>query len=65
MYGKLAFQVRIKPESYQVIPETVGLRRRGIILDHHFKNEELEWATNRRGVIILAGILIKVDDQEE
>ena len=56
--GQVALQVRIKPDSYDVIPQTVGLREK---LDPHFPNDELEWATNWRGVIIIVGILIRVE----
>lgn len=64
MYGKVAFQVRIKPKCYKVGPETVGLTARGKEIDPNFKNEELEWMTKQRGVIMLVGLLIKLDSKK-
>lgn len=65
MYGRVAFQVRIKPDSYKVGKETVGATSRGVTIDDHFSNQELEWSTDCRGVVILVGILIKVEEEEE
>ena len=55
---RVAFQVRIKPGSYKIGPQTVGLHDQ---LDPYFKNEELEWSTRARGAIILTGVLVKLE----
>ena len=56
--GKVAIQVRIKPESYTVSKQTVTSD--GTILDKNIPNDELEWSTNWRGVVIPVGIMVKV-----
>ena len=55
---RVAFEVRVKPKSYKIGRETVGLCDR---LDPYFTNEELEWSTRARGAIILTGILVKLE----
>lgn len=60
-FSRVAFQVRVKPKTYDVGPETVGLGSK--CLDPNFKNKELEWATKRRGSIILTGLLVKLESQ--
>jgi len=51
--------VRIQPGAYRVGPETIGAQG---TIDPLFPNTELEWSTNRRGVVILVGLLVKVED---
>jgi hypothetical protein len=64
-YGRVVFQVRIKPGSYQVGKQTVlELTEKSQNFDPHFSNAELECSTIRRGVIILVGILVKVEDEK-
>ena len=58
---KTAFQVQIKPANYTVGPETVGAKWSHTIIDENISNDELEWMTNTRGIIILYGILIKME----
>ena len=55
----MAFQVRLKPETYYVGSETIGAGRKAI--DPRFPNAELEWSTKRRGVTVLVGLLVKVE----
>ncbi|XP_070554512.1 neuralized-like protein 4 [Ptychodera flava] len=56
--AQVAFQVYIQPDTYERGPETVGLKTK---LDPEFNNQELEWSTKRRGVILLAGVLVKLE----
>ena len=66
---QFAFQLRIKPESYKIGPETIGAEE--MILDENFENKELEWYTKQNLSIVLYGLLIKVskvscsDDDEK
>ena len=57
---RVAFQVRIKPGTYDVGPETIGAGRKPI--DPRFSNIELEWSTKRRGVTVLTGLLVKMEE---
>ena len=59
LYGRVALQVRIEPDTYDVGPETVDAGSK--VIDPNFSNSELEWSTDRRGVIIITGVLIKVE----
>jgi len=57
---KVVLQLRIKPGSYQVAPETVlphGLKHH-LSIDDGMKNEELEWSTKNRGANIPVGLLV-------
>ena len=57
-YGaRVAFQVRIQPGSYEKGRKTV--REKDI--DALVSDNELEWFTKRRGVVIPVGLLIKVN----
>ena len=51
--------MRIKPDSYDVTDQTIGAERQ---IDPKIPNSELEWATKRRGVTILVGLLVKIED---
>ena len=51
--------MRVKPGSYDIGPETIGAGQRSV--DPRFPNKELEWATKRRGVTFLVGLLVKVE----
>ena len=53
--AKVALQVFIKPESYDVGAETIGAQED---IDPGFSNQELEWSTRRRGAVILHGLLV-------
>lgn len=59
--GRVAFQVRIKPQSYAIDKQTTesNCTKR---IDENFDNSELEWSTKSSGVIILNGIMVKVDE---
>jgi hypothetical protein len=59
--ARVGFQVRIQPGKYAVGPETVGATAKKIVIDKHFRNQELEWSTDLRGVVILTGILVKIE----
>jgi len=56
---RVALQVRIEPGKYKIGPQTIGAIYE---IDPLFKNEELEWSTKRRGVAMLVGLLVKVED---
>ncbi|XP_078583357.1 uncharacterized protein LOC144866035 [Branchiostoma floridae x Branchiostoma japonicum] len=58
--ARVAFQLCIRPDSYEVGPETVGAGRRPI--DPLFSNKELEWFTKEKGGQALYGLLVKLED---
>ena len=55
--AKVLLQVRIEPGSYNVGPETVRATSQ---IDPLFSNNELEWSTKSRGVVIIYGVLVKL-----
>ncbi|XP_019620895.1 PREDICTED: uncharacterized protein LOC109467393 [Branchiostoma belcheri] len=59
--ARVAFQLCIRPDSYEIGPETVGARRRGETIDPLFSNDELEWSTKERGGTALYGLLVKLE----
>ncbi|CAH1274663.1 NEURL4 [Branchiostoma lanceolatum] len=59
--ARVAFQVCVRPGSYQVMQETLGFTRRGETVDPLFSNNELEWYTKERGVHALYGLLVKLE----
>ncbi|CAH1250763.1 NEURL4 [Branchiostoma lanceolatum] len=62
VYGaRVAFQLCIRPDSYEVGPETIGARREGRTIDPLFSNDELEWSTKERGGTALYGLLVKLE----
>ncbi|XP_077985932.1 neuralized-like protein 4 [Glandiceps talaboti] len=58
---KVVFQVLIEPSTYSVIPETIGAASQ---IDPLFDNDEIEWSTKRRGVVILYGLLVKLKSND-
>eukprot|EP01084_Bolivina_argentea_P138660 244075_1 len=56
---KFAFQVRIRPGSYQVGQETIGATKKKQIIDENFDNNELEWYTKENVGIVVYGLLMK------
>ncbi|XP_078582343.1 uncharacterized protein LOC144865462 [Branchiostoma floridae x Branchiostoma japonicum] len=57
--ARVAFQLCIRPHSYDFGSETVGAGRRPI--DPLFSNKELEWFTKERGGQALYGLLVKLE----
>ena len=57
---QVVFQVQQRPDSFTVLHKTMGLKGKGITLDPHYKNDELEWFTEALAAIVITGILIKV-----
>ncbi|GFY36529.1 neuralized-like protein 4 [Trichonephila clavipes] len=57
-HAKVAFQVCVRPGSYTVGPQQLGVREP---IDVHFSNNDLEWYTKEEGSIILHSLLMKVD----
>ncbi|XP_070552398.1 uncharacterized protein [Ptychodera flava] len=58
-WSKVAFQVWIKPESYNIGPQTIGAKYE---IDPRFNNQELEWFTKRRGCIVVSGLLVNLQE---
>ena len=58
--ARVALQVFIKPESYDVGAETIGAQED---IDPGFSNQELEWSTARRGAVVLSGVLVQLREQ--
>ena len=62
MYNsRVAFQVLIRPKSYEVSQQTIGATSQ---IDPKFSNQELEWSTKERGAVIVYGLLVKLDELE-
>ncbi|XP_019616648.1 PREDICTED: uncharacterized protein LOC109464151 [Branchiostoma belcheri] len=57
--AKVALQLYIKPDSYKVGVSTVARRN----IDKRFSDSEIEWSTDRHGVIILYGLLVKLEEK--
>ncbi|XP_070568210.1 neuralized-like protein 4 [Ptychodera flava] len=57
--AKVAFQLWIRPGSYEVHGQTLveGSKR----IDKYFRNDSLEWFTKERPATVLYGLLIKLD----
>ena len=65
--AQVAFQVRLKPESYSIGHETVHAAEP---IDQHISNDSIEWYTRGdiAGSIIPTGLMVRVvdeDDEEE
>ncbi|XP_078671254.1 uncharacterized protein LOC144911245 [Branchiostoma floridae x Branchiostoma belcheri] len=58
---RVAFQVCVRPGSYQVMPETMSFSNKNVTVDPLFDNKELEWFTKERGVHALYGLLVKLE----
>jgi hypothetical protein len=58
--AKVAFQVLIRPGAYEVSQETVGATSKGISVDSHFANHQLEWSTKEKVATILYGLLVEL-----
>ena len=59
---QFAFQLRIKPGSYDIGQETVGATKNGKKLDGNFENDELEWYIKQNLSIVLYGLLLKIEE---
>ncbi|KAI8506531.1 hypothetical protein Bbelb_159580 [Branchiostoma belcheri] len=59
--ARVAFQLCVRPGSYQVMQETLGFSDKNVTVDPLFNNKELEWFTKERGVHALYGLLVKLD----
>ena len=60
--SQVAFQVLIAPGSYEVGQSTV---EEDYCFDPRFSNQEIEWATNQRGSIVLYGLLVKLEESKD
>ncbi|KAI8506477.1 E3 ubiquitin-protein ligase mib1 [Branchiostoma belcheri] len=57
--AKVALQLYIKPGSYKVSASTVARKN----IDKRFSDSEIEWSTDRHGVIIVYGLLVKLEEK--
>ncbi|KAI0226307.1 hypothetical protein LSAT2_023080 [Lamellibrachia satsuma] len=57
--SRVAFQVLIAPDIYEVGAQTIGARH---CVDRKFSNNELEWSTEQRGSIIVYGLLVRLEE---
>ena len=53
--AQAVLQTLIKPGTYEVGRETLGLKDQ---IDPRFSNDEIEWSTDQRGAIIIYGLLL-------
>ena len=60
--AKVVLQVRIRPDSYRVGPQTIGAAAE---IDPKFSNQEIEWFTKERGSIKIYGLLVRMDEIKE
>ena len=61
LFARVGFQVRIQPGKYDVGRETIGATEKKQTIDKNFKNSELEWSTDKRGVLVLTALLVKIE----
>ncbi|XP_070567241.1 neuralized-like protein 4 [Ptychodera flava] len=61
--AKVAFEVWIRPGSYEIHGQTLeaGSER----IDEYFRNDSLEWFTKERPATVLYGLLIKLDSKQK
>ncbi|KAM9462513.1 neuralized-like protein 4 isoform 2-T2 [Clarias gariepinus] len=57
-HAQVGFQVCVRPGSYKVGPQSLGLSE---TLDPRFNNTEIEWITKEQGGLLLYGLLIRVE----
>ncbi|XP_020912357.1 neuralized-like protein 4 [Exaiptasia diaphana] len=57
--AKVAFQLWIRPGSYNVGPQTVGSEEE---IDPKFSNQEIEWSTVERGAVHFYGLLVRLNE---
>ena len=55
---RVAFQVYLKPGSYKIGQQTLGVNEQ---IDPKFTNNELEWSTKERGSTMLSALLVKIE----
>lgn len=56
--AKVAFQVYVRPGSYTIGPQQLGVCDP---IDVRFSNNDLEWYTKEENSVILHSLLMKVD----
>ncbi|XP_072523105.1 neuralized-like protein 4 isoform X1 [Salminus brasiliensis] len=57
-HAQVGFQVCVRPGSYKVGPQSLGVSES---LDPRFSNTEIEWITKEKGGTLLYGLLIRVE----
>lgn len=57
-HAQVGFQVCVRPGSYKVGPQSLGISEP---LDPRFNNTEIEWITKEKGGTLLYGLLIRVE----
>ncbi len=59
---KVAFQVRIRPGSFQTGKQTIRVgAQANHPIDSHIDNNEIEWMTEERAAIVPVALLIKIE----
>uniref|UniRef100_A0A4W4GCH8 Neuralized-like protein 4 n=1 Tax=Electrophorus electricus TaxID=8005 RepID=A0A4W4GCH8_ELEEL len=56
--AQVGFQVCVRPGSYKVGPQTLGISES---LDPRFSNTEIEWITKEKGGTLLYGLLVRIE----
>ncbi|XP_034146279.1 neuralized-like protein 4 [Esox lucius] len=56
--AQVGFQVCVRPGSYKVGPQTLGVSEP---LDPRFSNAEIEWLIKEKGCTVLYGLLVRVE----
>ena len=56
---KFAFQIRQRPNSYNIGQQTIGAN---YIIDNHFSNNQIEWYTKENIGIVVYGLLLKFEE---
>ena len=54
----VAFQVRVRPNSYTMGPQTIGVNHS---IDPYIENSKIEWFTKERSAIVPCALLIRVE----
>ena len=57
MSAQVAFQVLIRPKSYDIGKTTVEGPKP---FDPNFSDEEIEWSTKERAAVIVTGLLVNI-----
>lgn len=57
--GKAVFEVKLG--EYTAGPETIGARD---VIDPYFSNDQMEWMTDVRGVIILTALMVQLESEQ-
>lgn len=56
----IVLECRILSNCFDVIPETLGAIEKGVVLDKHYDNNELEWRTDQCDSVIVTAVWVSV-----